>query len=268
MSPVAEYDTFADIYEIWTSTAPVTTRNLPFYRQVCCETPGLVAELGVGTGRIAVEVAGAGKPIVGIDSSAEMLHRCRARAQAAGVLNRLTLIHADFRDFNLPQPAELITIPFHTIGHLVTMEDKRAGLRHIYDQLAPGGRLILDHFVFNPEAATRFGGVMLRDEYTNPDTGQDTLLWVTSRYDLEHQTIRIIAWTDEIDGVGVLVRRRYRRLSFSWLEPEQTRALLQESGFKIEALYGDFDRSPFREGSPEQIWVARRPFDSPLSLQS
>ena len=96
-------------------------------------------------------------------------------------------------------------------------------------------------------------------EFTNPDTGQDTLLWVTSRYDPEHQTIRIIAWTDEIDGVGVLIRRRYRRLSFSWLEPEQTRALLEETGFEIEALYGDFDRSPFGEGSPEQIWVTRRP---------
>jgi SAM-dependent methyltransferase len=262
MSPVTEYDTFADIYDIWTSTAPITARNLPFYVQVCQETPGLVAELGVGNGRIAVEVAMAGKPIIGVDSSAEMLHRCRARAQAAGVLNRLTLIHADFRDFNLPEPAELITIPFHSIGHLVTMEDKQAGLRHVYDQLAPGGRLIFDHFVFKPEVATRHGGVTLRDEFTNPDTGQDTLLWVTSRYDLEHQTIRIIAWTDEIDGVGVLTRRRYRRLSFSWLEPDQTRTLLEEAGFEIEALYGDFDRSPSSADSPEQIWIARRPFNT------
>lgn len=259
MSPAAEYDTFADIYEIWTSTAPVTARNLPFYVQVCRETPGLVAELGVGNGRIAVEVAKTGKPIIGVDSSSEMLHRCWARAQAAGVLDRLTLIHADFRDFSLPQPAQLITIPFHSIGHLVTADDKRAGLRHIYDQLAPGGRLIFDHFIFDPEAATHHSGVTLRAEYTNPDTGQDTLLWMTSRYDIENQTIRIIAWTDVIDGVGVLVRRQYHRLSFSWLEPEQTRALLEETGFEIEALYGDFDRSPLGKDSPEQIWVARRP---------
>ncbi len=82
---------------------------------------------------------------------------------------------------------------------------------------------------------------------------------MTTRYEPESQTIRIIAWTDEIDGVGVLIRRQYRRLSFSWLEPEQTRKLLEETGFGIEALYGDFDRSPFSEDSPEQIWVARRP---------
>jgi ubiquinone/menaquinone biosynthesis C-methylase UbiE len=154
MNSTTEYDTFASIYDVWTATAPAAECNLPFYVEACRKAQGLVIELGVGDGRIAVEVAEAGKPITGVDSSSEMLHRCRARAQAAGVLNRLTLIHADFRDFTLPQPAELITIPFHTIGHLVTMEDKRAGLRHIYRQLAPGGRLIFDHFVFDPEAAS------------------------------------------------------------------------------------------------------------------
>ncbi len=261
MNSTTEYDTFASIYDVWTATAPAAERNLPFYVEACRETSGLVVELGVGDGRIAVEVAKAGRPITGVDSSTEMLHRCRARAQAAGVLNRLTLIHADFRDFTLPQPAELITIPFHTIGHLVTMEDKRAGLRHISRQLAPGGRLIFDHFVFDPEAASHHSAVTLRAEYTNSDTGRDALLWATTRYDPAAQTMRIIAWTDEIDRVGVVVRRQYRRLTFSWLEPEQTRALLEEAGFEIEALYGDFDRSPFSEDSSEQIWIARRPFD-------
>ena len=259
MKPITEYDVFADIYTIWANTAPAAAHNLPFYVEICRETAGLVAELGVGDGRIAVEVAKMGKLIIGVDSSTEMLHRCLARAQAAGVLNLLTLIHADFRDFSLPRPADLITIPYHTIGHLVTMGDKRAGLRRIFSQLAPGGRLVFDHFVFDPDAAARSSAATLRAEYTNPGTGQDTLLWATTHYDLEHQTMRIVAWTDEIDGVGVLVRRQYRRLSFSWLEPDQTRALLEETGFEIEALYGDFDCRPFGDDSPEQIWIARRP---------
>jgi SAM-dependent methyltransferase len=257
---IAEYDLFADIYDIWASTAPVTARNFPFYFKLCRETPGPVAELGVGDGRIAVEVARAGKPIIGVDASSEMLHRCRARAQAAGVLGRLALIQADFRDFRLPEPAELITIPFHSIGHLVTLDDKLAALRHIHSQLAPGGRLVFDHFVFDLELArARHNLCTLRAEYVHPETGRDTLLWVTTRYEPETQGIRIVAWTDEIDGVGVLVRRQYRRLNFSWLEPAQARALLHEAGFEIEAVYGDFDRSPFGADSPEQIWVARRP---------
>jgi SAM-dependent methyltransferase len=259
MSSTSEYDTFAQIYEIWTASAPITERNLPFYVDLCCETHGPVVELGVGNGRIAVEVARAGKPIIGVDSSAEMLHRCRANARAADVLDRLTLIQADMREFELSQPAELITIPFHSIGHLVTMDDKRAGLRNIFGQLAPGGRLVFDHFVFDSEVAARHSGVTLREEFTDSETGREALLWVATDYDMESQRMRIIAWTDEIDGVGVPVRRQYHRLSFSWLEPQQTRALLKETGYEIEALYGDFDRGPFDDDSREQIWVARRP---------
>jgi SAM-dependent methyltransferase len=259
MHKSVEYDTFAHIYDIWVEAAPVTKRNLPFYVEEYLRTEGPVVELGVGNGRIAIEAAKQGKPVIGVDYSAEMLKLCREQAEAAGVTHLLTLIQADMRDFVLPEPAQLIAIPFHTIGHLVTLDDKRAGLRHIYGQLAPGGRLIFDHFVFDPEAARRHQGVSLRGEYTDATTRHDLLLWVTTLYDFEVQTMRIIAWTDELDDDGVVLRRQYRRLSFSWLDPQQTRALLEETGFQIGALYGDFDRRPFGDDSPEQVWVARRP---------
>jgi SAM-dependent methyltransferase len=254
-----EYDAFADIYDIWVETAPVTKRNLPFYVEEYLRTAGPVVELGVGNGRIAIEAARQGKPIIGVDYSAEMLKLCREQAEAAGVAHLLTLIQADFRDFALPEPAQLIAIPFHTIGHLVTLDDKQDGLCHICGQLAPGGRLVFDHFVFNPEAARRHQGVGLRGEYTDAVTGHDLLLWTMTLYDFEAQAMRVISWTDELDDDGVVLRRKYRRLSFSWLEPQQTRALLEETGFEVEALYGDFDRRPFAEDSPEQVWVARKP---------
>jgi len=266
MKQRVEYDAFADIYDIWVEGAPVTKRNLSFYVEEYLRTEGPVVELGVGNGRIAIEAARQGKSIIGVDSSAEMLKLCQERAEAAGVAHPsgrasgrslLTLIQADFRDFALPEPAQLIAIPFHTIGHLVTLDDKRAGLRHIYGQLAPGGRLIFDHFVFDPEAARRYQGVNLLGEYTDAATGHDLLLWTTTLYDFKAQTIRIIAWTEELDD-GVVICQKYRRLGFSWLDPYQARDLLEEAGFQIETLYGDFDRRPFGDDSPEQVWVARR----------
>lgn len=253
-----EYDDFAEIYQVWTGSAPVTERNLPFYVEEYLQAEEPVVELGVGDGRIALEAARQGRAIVGVDSSAGMLDLCRLRAEAAGVAPLLTLVQADMRDFVLAEPAQLITIPFHTIGHMVTMADKRACLEQIYGQLAPGGRLIFDHFVFDPEAARRYSGTLLRDEFVDEATGHEMLLWVTTRYDVEAQFIRIVAYTDELDEDSVVLRRKYRRLSFSWLHPRQSRDLLEAAGFEIEALYGDFDRSPFAEGSPEQIWLARR----------
>jgi SAM-dependent methyltransferase len=255
-----EYDAFADIYEIWTETAPITGQNLPFYVAEYLRTAGPVVELGVGNGRIAVEAARQGKAITGVDNSAGMLRLCRERARAAGVGHLVTLIQADIRDFTLPEPAQLITIPFHSIGHLVSLEDKRAALRRIYDQLAQGGRFIFDFFVFNPEYVRyRSGLASLRAEYTDAASGHDVLLWVAVRHDLEQQRMRIITWADELDDEGVVLERRYRPLSFSWIDPEQARELLEQAGFEVEAVYGDFQRGPFTADSGEQIWVARKP---------
>lgn len=255
---MVEYDAFAEIYDVWLAISAAAELNLLFYVDEYLRTDGPVAELGIGTGRVAIEAARHGKSIIGVDSSVEMLARCLERAQAAGVSDRLTLLKADFRDFTLPEPAALIAIPFHTIGHLVTPDDKRAALRRIYSQLVPGGRLIFDHFVFDPETAQRHSVPDLKAEYTDAATGRDVLLWSIVRYNHPEQSMRIVTWTDELDADGVVLRRKYRRLSFSWIEPEQARALLEATGFEVEALYGDFDRRPFAPDSPRQVWVARR----------
>lgn len=255
-----DYDAFADIYEKWVETAPVTERNRPYYVEAYVQTAGLVVELGIGSGRIAIEAAKQGKPIIGVDSSVEMLSLCWQRAEEAGIAELLTLLQADFRDFVLPEPAALIAIPFHTIGHLVRLEDKQAALRHIYTQLAPGGQLLFDHFVFSADLARRYELTPhLRAEYTDPRTGLDVLLWECVTYDYAAQAIRLIAWTEEIDAEGVASQRKYRRIDFSWIDPDQMLALLREAEFQIEALYGDFDRRDFAPDSPEQVWVARRP---------
>ena len=34
--------------------------------------------------------------------------------------------------------------------------------------------------------------------------------------------------------------------------------MLEACGFEVEALYGNFDRSPFTADSPEMIFVARK----------
>lgn len=259
MHPSVGYDTVADIYDICVQASPAGKRNPPFYVQEYLHTTGLVVELGVGNGRIALEAARQGKPIIGVDCSTEMLKLCRERAEAAGVTHLLTLMLADMRDFTLPAPAQLIAIPSYALGHLVTLDDKRTALHHIYGQLAPEGRLVFDLFVFTPETARWYSTARSRGEYFDAATGRNVLVWMANHYDLETQKIKMIFWTDELDDDGVLLRRKYRRLDFSWLTPEQARTLLEEAGFEIETVYGDFDRSPFTAGSMEQIWIARRP---------
>ena len=124
------------------------------------------------------------------------------------------LIQADFRDFVLEAPADLIVLPFHSIGHLLTDDDKLRAMRQVRSQLRDGGRFLFDHFLFDP-SFVQPGVPRLRAEFRNAETGRDHILWEASTRDMEHQVIRIVVWTDEIDSGGIVVSRRYRRISLS-----------------------------------------------------
>jgi SAM-dependent methyltransferase len=253
-----EYERFADIYSIWTATAASAQANQAFYVDAYLATDGPVVELGVGDGRLAVEAARRGCAMVGVDLSPAMLELCRARAERAGVIDRLTLLQADFRAFTLAEPAALIALPYHSLGHLLTLDAKREAIRHIHAQLRPGGRFVFDDFVVTPERLDRLRQVQLRATYRTAG-GSEALLWVTSLVDEASQSMRVVTWEDELDADNSLHRRRYRFLSLSWLDPAEARQLLEQAGFTIESCYGNFDRTPFAAATAaEQIWVARK----------
>src|SRR5207253_1665586 len=112
-----EFAAYAEIYDAWVATAPVTRHHVAFYVEEFLRAGGPCVELGVGNGRITVEAARRGVDITGVDVSPAMLALCRRRAETAGVAEKLRLIEADMRSFALPAPAALISIPFSTVGH-------------------------------------------------------------------------------------------------------------------------------------------------------
>ncbi len=255
----AQYDTFADIYDVWTETAPAAKSNRRFYVEAYLAAGGPVVELGVGDGRIAVEAAARGCRVIGVDASPVMLRRCRKRAEQAGVGDRIELLETDFRTFRLDEPAALVTLPYHSIGHLTSVPAKRQAAHQVFNQLRPGGRFIFDDFVMTPDAAARMRQVQLRATYPSA-AGTDILLWVTSLVDEKARLIKVITWEDHFTAEGRPEWRRYRRLDLSWLDPDHARMLLLGAGFTIDACLGSFDGTPFSiDTAAEQIWIARKP---------
>src|SRR5256885_12522963 len=77
------YDAWADRYAEWSTGV---TADVPFYVELAREADGLLVELAVGNGRVAIPVAQAtGRRVVGIDSSPAMLAQARERAVEAGL---------------------------------------------------------------------------------------------------------------------------------------------------------------------------------------
>jgi 2-polyprenyl-3-methyl-5-hydroxy-6-metoxy-1,4-benzoquinol methylase len=83
------------------SDRPVLRGDLAFYRDLAQRVNGKVLEIGVGTGRVAVELATAAIRVTGLDLSEAMLAIASEKAAASGVGDRLRLECGDMRNFAL-----------------------------------------------------------------------------------------------------------------------------------------------------------------------
>lgn len=252
------YDDFWDVYPAWVTVAPPqTVAGGAWFAARMAAADGPVCELGVGDGRVAIPAAKAGATVIGVDGSRRMLERLMEAADVEGVADRITPVHADMRDFTLEAPVAMVTIPFHSIGHMVTAEDKLACMRAAHAALRPGGEFLWDHFVFDPAVARMGACLALRTTYVSPLSGRKGYLFASHRADFATQRLDVVVRSDEVDERGVVVEQRYRQLDYSWITPEQSRALLTDSGFTVEAAYGDFDQTPLDDDARHQVWVAR-----------
>jgi len=75
------------------------TADLPIWRDLADRAGGPVLELGAGTGRVALDLAGRGHEVTALDLEEELLRELAARAAAAGL--PVSAAHADAREIGL-----------------------------------------------------------------------------------------------------------------------------------------------------------------------
>ena len=135
------YDHIPDFGLLYDSVPLYQARkDVDFYVAEAKAAQGGVLEVGCGTGRILLPIARAGSSIVGIDSSRQMLARCRAKlaAESAEVRKRARVEDHEMRDFDLGSRFPLIIAPFRVLQHLTTIDDQLRFLENVARHLAPG----------------------------------------------------------------------------------------------------------------------------------
>jgi ubiquinone/menaquinone biosynthesis C-methylase UbiE len=256
---IPEYDTLAEIYDLWASVDPAYQASHDFYGTLCLETEGAIVELGVGSGRIAVDVARAGKTVLGVDISAAMLEKCRQNASRAGFGDRIQCFQGDMQDFQFGHPVQLVLIPFRSIGHLLTIENKYQALQNIYKQLVPGGRLVFDHYLFQEDWAREHNGFQRLMVSRRISEEQNLYIWDTYHYSFSTQQIAGLITVEKSNPQGQVISRAHFPIHESWITPAQVRHLATLAGFEVEAAYGDFLGHELADSSSDQVWVLRKP---------
>ena len=232
---MSTYDAIAGLYDPWSRSV---VEDVGFYVNEALEARGPVVELGVGTGRIAVPTAEAGVRVIGVDSSEAMLRVCRERGEEAGVSPLLDLRLGDIRRPPVTERVPLVTSPFRSFLHLGSDDARRQALAAAGDLLHPGGRFVFDVFTPSPQDVEK-----THDRWLEREPG----IWERAVWDRERRTLTLSVRGETGEAT----------MRLSWLPVDGWRALLEEAGFEIVALYGWFDGRRY-DGGEDMVWVARR----------
>ncbi|MEM8866086.1 MAG: class I SAM-dependent methyltransferase [Planctomycetota bacterium] len=124
-------------------------------------SPGVVADLGCGTGRALLPLLRAGHQGVAVDLSEKMLDVVREKAAIDGLEVRCLQANLVELDAMEDQAVDYAMCLFSTLGMIRGRANRRQALGHMQRILRPGGKLVLHvhNFWFNlRDGHSRWGG--------------------------------------------------------------------------------------------------------------
>ncbi len=203
---------------------------------------GPALELAIGTGRVAVPLAGRGVAVRGIELSEPMVAQLRTKADA----DRIPVVVGDMAHARVPGGFALVYLVFNTISNLLEQSEQVACFRNAAAHLRPGGCFVIELGVpdlrrLPPDRdAVIFGRSPGR-------IGLDT-------YDVVAQ--HLVSHHFRFGGgtQAQLFRSRHR---YVW--PAELDLMAQLAGFTLESRWADWDRSPFTADAESHVSVYRLP---------
>ena len=228
--------------------------DAPFYIALAHEHGDKALELGVGTARLAIQLARAGVEAWGIDNSQHMLRAAEANLgrEPPEVRSRVRLELADARDFDLGEEFGLVYFPSYSFDHIIERRDQIGALEAIRRHIAPGGVYAFE-LAHVPELRADSGWFVQKRPLD-----RDRMVVRTGHHRTrpEERIMSVSLWYELYEG-GRMLERYFDGSDVYVHSPEGIRGLLGEAGYEIEAWYGGHDRRAFAPESEMMVIVAR-----------
>jgi SAM-dependent methyltransferase len=250
---------YATIARFYDAENADKTDDLAFYSELAAEYGDPILDVGCGTGRVMLHLAQEGYRVHGIDNEAAMLDRAKLKLDTAPHIlrDRLTFYLGDVLTHDLEERFKLVLVPYNGLMHFHKQETQLALLIRLRRWTLPDGLLVLDL----PNAGETFASqdteaFTLERMFIEPDTGHLVMQQAVSVLDRAEQLMRVTWIYDEITGDGA-VKRTIAPILFRYYFYPEVQLLLSHTGFEVQSLYGDVDGSPFEDGCPRMIVLAK-----------
>lgn len=229
--------------------------DVAFYRELALKHGRKALELGVGTGRVAIELAKAGVTVLGIDNSGYMLNvaRSKLKKEDASVRELVALKYGDMRNFRLKEKFPFAYLASATFEHCVTRKDQHDFLRSVINVLEEKGVLVFDISQLTPGKPDSSWWI----DRAETSRGEGVVRTIFSRRTPRTNIVSVNLFFD-VYRKGKL-RERYHEYGEARISSrKEIGSLLQKTGFRTCIVYGDFNKTNHSKNSPRTIFVATK----------
>jgi SAM-dependent methyltransferase len=215
--------------------------------------PSTVADLGCGTGSLAIPLARSGFHVYGIDLSSDMLAVARSKwddalAAGAGHGGSLRFLQQDMREWELQEPVDAVISFCDCLNYLTEEEDVEAALAATWTALREGGTFLFD--VHPPKQLIRYA----EEQPFVLDENDVAYIWTCDfedeRCEIEHH-LTIFARSADSCFRRFEETHVQRAYDPDWLE-----AALRRAGFRSVDRYADFELRPADEHAERLFFAA------------
>jgi predicted TPR repeat methyltransferase len=198
---------------------------------------GPALELGVGTGRIALPLAGRGVRVHGIDLSAAMIDRLRSKPGAEAIGTTV----GDMATTRVEGSFSVAYLVFNTIMNLTTQEQQVACFRNAAAHLSRGGSFVVEVSV--PDLQRLPPGETIRPfRVTESRFGFDEYDVATQRLVSHHLAI-------------VDARAERQSVPFRYVWPAELDLMAELAGMRLRERWDGWTREPFTSDSRQHVSV-------------
>ena len=238
------YEKTAHLYDLFD-----TKDNISFFLSYGRDA-GTILDIGAGTGRIAIPLAGKGVKVYCVEPSPAMRREFAARLdRRPAPKDNIALIEDDVWSFNLKRtfPAAFMSGCF---DHFLDDSERLSALENIRRHLIPGGILVFDIFLGLMEESGRkpagsvIAGPLEYRRYVATKRSSAGIMTVTLVFETYEKGV-LVDRIEEQSRVGVIDRLRIHQL-------------LTETGFEIRCEFGNYDRGEYKAGDALLIIEAEK----------